>query len=424
MIASHLRFAAAVCVLAAGLLMGAGGGAVAVADPAPDSSGSAATGDAGPTAAGHGSTAASNPVGNVVGNVADTLRKTLQGVTSTLGSGRLPRQQPAAESPKSEPAAAPQSETKGSGVVAGTDPVPAAPDVVVPVPDAVPVNDVVAPVPDVVAAPVPDVVAPAPTVVTPVPTVVTPVPTVVTPVPNVVVWVPILVAPISDVIAAVQHMLTSAAGAVAPLTKLQSDLSSLFGIVGAGPGGDGSRGGLSAAAGASVAPKLPLVYSLAGVPARPLAGNAAGAATLEGTGASSFGAPTQVDLASSPPWMAPVARNGAIPRGVRSFLQGALSGLLLPVSLSALAGVALPGVGGILILIGAGVRVGYRQAKAGCVLRTAGIAHFARPAPLGVVRSGPLGVVGPDSVVVARPRTLRVARPAALSAECLLDEAA
>src|SRR4029077_10681808 len=47
---SHLRFAAGVCVLAAALLMGGAGGAVAVADP--DSSGSAAHGDAGTTASG------------------------------------------------------------------------------------------------------------------------------------------------------------------------------------------------------------------------------------------------------------------------------------------------------------------------------------------------------------------------------------
>ena len=47
---SHLRFAAGVCVLAAGLLMGAGG-AVAVADPG--SSGSAAHGDDGTNAPGH-----------------------------------------------------------------------------------------------------------------------------------------------------------------------------------------------------------------------------------------------------------------------------------------------------------------------------------------------------------------------------------
>ena len=42
---SHLRLAAGACALAAGLLMGSAGGAVAVADP--DSSGSAASGDGG-----------------------------------------------------------------------------------------------------------------------------------------------------------------------------------------------------------------------------------------------------------------------------------------------------------------------------------------------------------------------------------------
>ena len=90
----------------------------------------------------------------------------------------------------------------------------------------------------------------------------------------------------------------------------------------------------------------------------------------------------------------------------------------VPVSLAALAAVALPGVGGLVILTAAGVRVGYRQAKAGFALRTAGIARFARPGavPLGVVRSG--------SLVVVRPRALRVVRPGALSAGCLLDKVA
>ena len=55
-VVSHLRFAAGVCVLAAGLLMGSAGGAVAVADP--DSSGSAAPGDGGTNASGQGSTTA------------------------------------------------------------------------------------------------------------------------------------------------------------------------------------------------------------------------------------------------------------------------------------------------------------------------------------------------------------------------------
>ena len=97
-----------------------------------------------------------------------------------------------------------------------------------------------------------------------------------------------------------------------------------------------------------------------------------------------------------------------------------LSDLPLPVavSLSALVAAALPGVGGLVIITAAGVRVGYRQAKAGFALRTAGIARFAHPGavPLGVVRSG--------SLVVVRPRALRVVRPGALSAGCLLDKVA
>ena len=44
---------------------------------------------------------------------------------------------------------------------------------------------------------------------------------------------PILVGPVSDVIALIQDMLTSVAGAVVPLTQLQSDLFSfLLGIAG------------------------------------------------------------------------------------------------------------------------------------------------------------------------------------------------
>ena len=116
--------------------------------------------------------------------------------------------------------------------------------------------------------------------------------------------------------------------------------------------------------------------------------------------------------------MAPLAPDGAFPIGAGSFFRHVFGELLLPVSLWALAAVALPGVGGLVILTLAGVRVGYRQAKAGFALRTAGIAHFARPGavPLGVVRSG--------SLVVIRPRALRVVRPGALSAEHLLDKVA
>ena len=90
---SHLRFAVGVCVLAAGLLMGSA--AIAVADA--DSSNSPAPGAGGTNASRQGSTTASSPVG-------DTQRKEIQRVTSTLGSGRQPGQQPSpgAETPEQE----------------------------------------------------------------------------------------------------------------------------------------------------------------------------------------------------------------------------------------------------------------------------------------------------------------------------------
>ena len=234
----------------------------------------------------------------------------------------------------------------------------------------------------------------------------------------------------SDVIALVQDMLTSVAGAVVPLTQLQSELYSfLLGIAGMEPAaglGGVAGAGLSPAADAWVVSQWRLVLSLAAILGGPLAGNATGVGTLGGIAASIFGATTQV------------APNGAISMGVQSFfrhadsellLPGSLSALpgaaglavltaagVLPVSLAALAALALPGAGGLVILTAAGVRVGYRQAKAGFALQAAGIARFAGPGPLGVVRSG--------SLVVVRPRALRVVRPGALSAGCVLDKVA
>jgi hypothetical protein len=354
---SQLQFAAGVCVLAAGLLMGAAGGAVAVADP--DS-----IGDDGTNASGQGSITANSPVGNVT----DTVQKTISGATSTLGSSRQPGQpSTGATSPKKEPrgtdgkdetnSPAPVSEASDSGPVAAVpNPVAAVPNVVAPV------TDVVAPVTDV-GAPVTDVVAPVTDVVE----------------------------PVSDVIAVVPDTPTSVPSAAVPPTQLPSDLSSfLLDIAGVAPVVDGmggtDGGGLGAAAGASVASQLPLVPPVAGIPGVPLVGDATGVATLLLT---TF-EPTGVGRASSPPGMAPLEPDGGLPMGLHSFFRDAIAKLLLPVSLWALFTVALPGAAGLVVLTAIGVRVGYRQAKAGFVVRAAGITRLARPGQLGVVRSGAL----------------------------------
>ena len=329
----RLRFPAGVCVLAAGLLMGAGG-VVAVADPGDD---------------------------------------------GTNASGQ--QHSTGAKKPKDEPGG---TDTK-DGTKDDSDHGAAVRDPVAAVTNEVaPVSDAVAPV-SVAVAPVPDVVGPA-----------------------------------SNVSALVQDMLTSVAGAVVPLTQLPSDLYSfLLGIAGVQPVVGGVAGihgpGLSAAAGASVASRLPLGLPLAGILGPPPAGVSGLPVSGEATGVATLDV-IALGRASAVSGMAPVAPDAAFPIGAGSTFRHVFSGLLLPVSLWALAAGALPGAGGLGFITLAGVRVGYRQAKAGVALRTTGIAHFTRPGPLGIVR--------PMALRVIRPMALRVVHPGALSAEHLLDKVA
>ena len=165
MLRSRVGFAAVGCVLAAGLLMS--GGAVAVA--VPGLGGSSPNGDDGTNDSVQGAPTAGGPVGNVT----DTVRQTIQGVTgspgsaaqpgqqpstgptSTLGSGRRPGQQPSTgtTSPKTQAGGTDTEDQEHAGLVpAHPNPVAAIPSVVAPVTDAVaPVTDVVAPVTDVCA---------------------------------------------------------------------------------------------------------------------------------------------------------------------------------------------------------------------------------------------------------------------------------
>jgi len=193
----------------------------------------------------------------------------------------------------------------------------------------------------------------------------------------------------------------------------------LLGIAGAQPvvGEVGSHHrGLSAAAGASVASRLPLGLPVAGISGPPLSGASRLPVTGEATGVATLDV-IALGRASAGSGMAPVAPGAAFPIGAGSFSH-VFGEILLPVSLWALAAGALPGVGGLVILFSTGARLGYRQAKAGFAVRTAGIASFpcSGAVPLGAVRSAAL--------VVIRPRALRVVRPGALSADHLLDKVA
>jgi hypothetical protein len=374
----RLRFAAGVCLVAASLLMG--GGTVALADPG--LGGSAPNGDDGTHDSVHGGATAGGPVGNVT----DTVRQTIQGVTgtpgstahpgqqpstgptSTLGSGRQPGQQPStgATTPKTQAGGTDTADQKeDAGLVpVHPNPVAAVPNVVAPVTKAVvapvtdvlppvtdvvtPVTDVVAPVTNAVAAPITDVLASVTNVVAQITDVVSPVTDVVAPVTNV-------LTPVSDIIAPGQYMPTSVAGAVVPLTQPPSDVSSfLLGIAGVAPVQDGSGGihrpGLAAAAGASGPSPVPLGLPFAGVSGVPVAGNATRVATLD---------VILLGRVSALSGMAPQAPNDASAMGAESSYPHIFDELLLIASLWAVAVVALPGVGGLVILTVVGVRIGY-----------------------------------------------------------------
>ena len=118
------------------------------------------------------------------------------------------------------------------------------------------------------------------------------------------------------------------------------------------------------------------------------------------------------------------AQDVIVQSGLGSFLEHTVSALFVPASLSSLAAVALPGVGGLLLICALGMRIGYRQAKALFEVRRAGIAAFAGPGPLGVVRSGSLIALRPRALGVRPDRALRVVRSETSRVASLRDQAA
>jgi hypothetical protein len=388
-----------------------------VADTDSESGGSSADGDGGADGSSQedGSTA-SSPAGatatDPTGSITDTLSTTPTGVTSTFGSAATEDLQPSSgDSSTAEPAGA-DTETTGS------DPVAAEPSPIEPGPTVVePVTNVVESGPSVVAS-APSVVEPPPTVDPPAATVLPPVPGPATPVANVFAPVPVLISQPFDAVAALEEMLTSVAGAVVSFTQPQADLFALLGFAGVDPalggvGGHAGRG-LSTAAGALVldpmVSPLQMILPRSAFPAIPSAGDATEDAALAAI------TTMLASQESSLPAQAPPMPDGVIPVGVQEFFQQVVEEVKRSPGLAVLAAAALPGLGGLLVVTAAGIRLGFRQAKAGFALHAAGIARFARSGPIGVVRSG--------SLIAVRSRPLKVVRAGPLHAGCVLDEAA
>ena len=397
MLASHVRVAAGAGLLSAGLLIGTSGGAVALADP--DSSGSTP----------HASQSAreSNQGSRPAAKVADTLRKAVRDMAGALNAGRKPGQPPsaAASGPRSRVANARTPGRRTASLPTATaTPAPSAaassPTSATTVPtSAASVPIATASVPNA-AATVPDLTGSIST------TLVTSIDRLGAMVTQVVAAVPIVGAPASDVIGGVQDLLTSVVGSVGEIPASPPSLPALMGV--------GSRTPVDVAAGVhavghppAAGASAPVAPRLSQSPVIPLA-----LSTADGRGVQEATAGVAaLDVSGR----ASLPREAASTEGAfGSFLGRAFRQIAAHLSVAALAVAALPGLGGLLIVTAAGIRIGYRQAKANFTLRTNNLARFARQGPIGVVRSG--------SLIAVRARRLRVVAP--VPAEGLLDQVA
>ena len=227
-------------------------------------------------------------------------------------------------------------------------------------------------------------------------------------IPPVVFALPYSQTPVSDVVALLEALLTSVGESATAIARLPSDLVAMLGagVTGPHPVVVGSHsdhqmaplsvGGTTLAGPQPTAPLLPMTSDL-------LSGNIGG---LPGFGTFT---PTVLMAHSAPPPMVPAALSARLGEH-QSLVDRAFGAMLLPLSLWALATGALPGLAGLLVVFGAGIRVGYRQAKAGFAVKVAGIARFARPGPMGVVRAGSLVALHQRGLRPEGPRALRLVR--------------
>lgn len=431
MVLPYIRFAAGVCVVSSGLLIGAGG--IAAADAESGGATAQDTGDPGPTAPAAAAPVSTPTVGPStrlpVSKVTDSLTRTLSGVTTRVGSGRTPgvlTLPSATISPKLPDLSSGLGKVDLGGITSTVT------DAVVPgralprtpaVPDVVPFANALGSLPALatpladfgasfgtapaqLVAPVADVIASVPAVAKPVVDVVESVPSLVAPATDVVNYVPDFVARSSGVIAAGQYVpFTLAVGGFDAMSLFDPDFTALFGGGGLSPavlvrGQRVGGGGLSA---------TPSLLSNADVLEAPLFGPVAAPQSMSWTGAAPGVAPFVFPAPAILMDTNALAIGSAAPESTVANLLDA------PMQLAQLFGdalrdasawelllVALPGLVGLVMMTGAGVHVGQRQAKAGFAMRVSGIARFAPSGPMGIVRSGSIVAVHRKATGAAR----------------------
>jgi hypothetical protein len=416
-ISTHLRMAASAFVLSGALLIGSSGGAIATADT--DSSGSttgnSVAGDPTPT-----TTPTRGPIRTFADSVRKQVEMSLKGTVQTV-TGALNSMSGATPStiPKSPPTTFGGTPT----VYGSTVPESAPTDDVTPAPEVTPAAEV-APAPEATLASETNAVAIPPTVpaVPPVPPVLAPDPMValsklVNPMsnavatvagtlflaPGVLVALPTSTTPVADVLTYFETVLTSVGSAGTSLAQVPGDLATYLGVgttiqtptVGAATGLPRLRaitGVPETAPSWSAVPQLPTAL-LPGVEVAPAIDEVPVAPLDVTTTGTAGGQSSPVSALLNPK------------NDVLSMVEHVIGAIVATVSLTALAAMALPGLLGLLTTCAAGIRVGYRQAKAGAALPDTAISRF--------VGSGPIGVVRSNSQVQLRSRASRVARPAA-----------
>lgn len=222
-------------------------------------------------------------------------------------------------------------------------------------------------------------------------------------VPTLLAGLPTSTTPGTDVITALEFMLTSVGTSVGAIAALPNELGSLLivpnpSVAGTGPAPEARPTALT---GRLDLPALMLPQ------APPTALGSGTFVSVPASPALPPVAPVNSER-TTPITEAPLGMSGLSSSGAHeSFLDRAVSTLLVPISIATLAAVALPGVGGLLVICALGVRIGYRQAKAGWAIHVAGIGRFAGSGPLGVVRSGSM-------ITLHMPRTATARKSAQL----------
>ncbi|TPG36814.1 hypothetical protein [Mycolicibacterium hodleri] len=204
-----------------------------------------------------------------------------------------------------------------------------------------------------------------------------------------------------------QTVLTSVGDASTTLLQLPNDLAGLLGVGAvAGTAPIATNGALAGVSSVRMSPLAPTTEpgwsALPEFLVLPAVEGGAAATPLPVPATSLDITTTGVASGASDNAPAPSAREGDGKSDVLSTVKHVIGAVVATVSLTALAAVALPGLLGLLSTCAAGIRLGYRQAKAGTQLPDTVVSRF--------VGSGPIGVVRSSGQVQLRLRAPRIAR--------------